>query len=248
MNISFTKDKMDKAEKKEAKAAKKAKKAEEKRAKFLVSPKGQILAQIEEREKEIAALQAQYEQEEAVRGSDLRTWPIEVIAKYKAVAPYELYGIVLPEETGADTSTETTNEFDPTKGFQPTVQPEPELIHPFSFMTNGDVKVEKPKKDPAISDEEFAALEAAFSKFLVGQTYRYEAYNGIYKLFITRINSIEEEYIIDNGTVLGGSNFAILANKIYDTLFVFIDDPEVPEILKSKFYIVTEDCVLRNES
>ena len=251
MTIELTKDKMDKKVKREAKkaerVAKKEKKAEVKKAKFLATPAGKILTAIEERNAQIDALQAQYEQEVALRGNDLRTWPMEVLVKLKGVAPYEAFGIVLPED-GADTSDHIDYMFDPTKGFKPTIQTEPELIKPFSFVENLNKKIEKPKKDPAITDEQFNALEAVFSKYLVNMKYRYEAFNGIYKLLITRIGDVEEEYIIDDGSILGGSQFSILANKINDTIFVFADDPEIPEILRSKFYVVTDECVLRNEN
>ena len=70
--------------------------------------------------------------------------------------------------------------------------------------------------------------------------------NGIYKLFVERSGGVEEQYIIDNGTVLGGSRYSVLANMNNDTLFVFADDPEIPEILKSKFYVVSDDCIKRN--
>lgn len=248
MKLEVTKDKMDKVlkNKKAEREAKKSKKAEAKKAKFLVSPAGKILTQIEERNATIDALQAQYEYEVATRGQDLRTWPMEVLVKLKEVAPYEAFGIVLPGNAGADTSSQNADEFDLTKGFKPTVQTEPELIHPFKFMENA-IKVEKPKKDSTMTDAEFAALESVFAKLLVNQKYRYESFNGIYKLFITRINEVEEEYIIDNGSVLGGSSYSILANKTDDTVFISINDPEIPEILKSKFYIVSEDCVKRNE-
>ena len=251
MTVELTKDKMDKKVKREAKkaerAAKKEKKAEVKKAKFLATSTGKILTAIEERNVQIDALQAQYEQEVALRGNDLRTWPMEVLVKLKGVAPYEAFGIILPED-GADTSDHIDYMFDPTKGFKPTIQTEPELIKPFSFVENLNKKVEKPKKDPSMTDEQFNALEAVFAKYLVNMNYRYEAFNGIYKLCITRISDVEEEYIIDDGSVLGGSQFSILANKVDDTIFVFADDPEIPEILRSKFYVVTDDCVARNEA
>lgn len=252
MTVELTKDKMDKKLKKEAKkaerVAKKEKKAEAKKAKFLASPTGKILAELEAKEAAIDALQAQYDQEVAMRGLNLRNWPIEVLMKYRSIAPYEDFGIVLPE-AGADNEIPHVDyEFDPTKGFKPTIQSEPELIKPFSFVENLNKKVEKPKKDPSMSDEEFNALEAVFAKYLVNMKYRYEAFNGIYKLCITRIGEVEEEYIIDDGSVLGGSQFSVLANKVDDTIFVFADDPEIPEILRSKFYVVTDDCVARNEA
>jgi len=245
-------DKIDASKKlvKEAKKAEKEQKKLEKKASKTSRKEG-----IKKAKKEIAdfresqeKLQAEFNKEVEVRGIDLRTWPIEIIIKYRTVCPYDLYGIEIPDEAEDEKDEpETEFTFDPQKGFTPTVIPEPILVKPFNINENM-VLEEKPIQGDGISDEDFANLEKVFNPLLKGQKYRYESYNDIFMLYITRVGGTEESFIIDDGSILGGDKFYVLANKMNDTVFVSADDPEIPMILKSKFYMVSPDCAKRNEA
>ena len=246
MTVELSRDKIDveKEAKKLAKEAKKAekaqKKAESKAKKTAEKETGDAyMKSVNDLNAAADTLYDEYDAQIKARGKNFSEWPEELREKFA-------FMISLEDEDTVEVFEQRDFVFDPSKGFKPTVNPEPEVVKPFDFAENL-AKAEKPKKDPQMTDAEFMALELAFGKYFVNQVYRYEKYNGIYKLSILRTGGVEETYIIDNGTVLGGKDFAILANMENDTTFVFADDPEVPEILRSKFYTITSDCAKRNQ-
>ncbi len=247
--VELSRDQIDKEKEakklaKEAKKAEKEKKKAEKKAlveakkkeeqEFIENYRKEVNESIESTDK----LFEDYDIQVKARGKNFSEWPADLQEKFADI-------IALDEEDTNKIPMHQDFIFDPSQGFKPTINPEPEIVKPFEFAENL-AKAEKPKKDPNMSEAEFMALELIFGKYLINQVYHYELYNGIYKLSIARTGGVEETYIIDNGTVLGGNGFSILANMENDTIFVSVDDPEVPEILKSKFYTVSEHCVKRN--
>lgn len=69
-----------------------------------------------------------------------------------------------------------------------------------------------PKKGEGIDAHTYTRFEAMIGKYIPETIhYHYECINGIYHLFITRPDTgAEEMYIIDNGSIVGGSTVAIL--------------------------------------
>lgn len=249
MTVEVSRDQIDKEKEakrlaKEAKKAEKEKKKADKKAlvdakkkeeqEFIDNYRKEVNESIEATDK----LFEEYDIQVKARGKNFDEWPADLKEKFADI-------IAMDEDDTHKIPMHQDFIFDPSQGFKPTINPEPEMVKPFDFIENL-TKAEKPKKDPNMNDAEFMALELVFGKYFTNQVYRYELYNGIYKLFVTRVGGVEESYIIDNGTILGGEEFSVLANKSNDTVFVFADDPEMPEILKSKFYTVTDDCVKRN--
>jgi len=247
VELSTEKLKEKRAAKKAERTEAKEKKAAEKRTKKLeASP---LLKAVDDLNNHRRKLYEQYLAEVQLRGQDLSTWPLAVIAYYKDVAPYEIYGInisgVVEQYTPQILKIEET--IDLSKGFKPTIHKEEETVKPFSFNANME-KIPKPKQGPGVTDAMFKKLEKAFSGMLKGQEYRYEYNNGIYNLFITRTGGVEESYIVDTGAILGGNEIHVLASKINDTVFISVKDPEMSSILVSRFYVVSEDCAKRNEA
>ena len=246
MTVELSRDKIDvekeaKRLAKEAKKAEKAQKKAEREAKKTAEKEiGEAyMKKVDDLNAATDALYEDYDVQVKARGKNFSEWPEELREKFAFI-------ISLEDEDTTEVFEQRDFVFDPSKGFKPTVNPEPEVIKPFEFAENL-ARAEKPKQDPQMSDAEFMALELAFGKYFVNQVYRYEKYNGIYKLSILRTGGVEESYIIDDGTVLGGKEFAVLANMENDTMFVFADDPEIPNILSSKFYTISSDCVKRNQ-
>lgn len=117
------------------------------------------------------------------------------------------------------------------------------IVKPVQFFDNENLQ--KPlhnNKQGNLSKEEFEKLENHFSKYLTNVNYRYDKSGDLYNLYITRSEEygIEDNYIIDDGKVMGLGKIYVLANIPGDTIFVSVDDHEdiVRNVLATKFYVL----------
>lgn len=84
---------------------------------------------------------------------------------------------------------------------------------PFEF---GFVNQKLPKKGAGVNAHVYTKFEAILGKFIPETVYyHYEYINNFYHLYITRPDTgAEEFYILDDGSIMGGSSISILANYI----------------------------------
>ena len=103
-----------------------------------------------------------------------------------------------------------------------------DVIQPISFTSIDDNKEKPPvpKRGEGVPVDVFVKFENVFEKFIPELVpYHYEFVDGFYVLYITRTNTgVEEFYILDDGSIMGGSSVSILANYVKDgverTMFV----------------------------
>lgn len=127
-------------------------------------------------------------------------------------------------------------------------------IHPIFFKDSEPATVQNPinyvRKGPGVSDEVYAKFEKAFSSYFATSP-DYHRYvvdsNGNYNLIITRINAMnaEDAYIIDDGSIMGGSNVYIMGSYISnantkESIFVNVNKyPDIANnILSNSFYVI----------
>lgn len=105
-------------------------------------------------------------------------------------------------------------------------------------------KIEEPVADP----KELKKIEKLFKGFLKKQKFNVTDYNGIYKLTVRR-GEVDDEYIIDNGSVLGGTDYSILAKtSTGDNIFVPLGQKELAQkVLESKEFVVEDVSPIMKE-
>ncbi len=130
-------------------------------------------------------------------------------------------------------------------------------IHPIFFKDSFDPATTQPqnpinyvRKGPGVSDEAYEKFEKAFSSYFASSP-DYHRYvvdrNGNYNLIITRVNAMnaEDAYIIDDGSIMGGSNVYIMGSYISnmntkESIFVNVNKhPDITShILSNSFYVI----------
>lgn len=124
------------------------------------------------------------------------------------------------------------------------------MITPIFFTTNSEVaNIITPKRPSYMDDDTFVKFENAFKGILSDNYYYTRNNDGCWVLNIYNPNSIiENSYIIDDGSIMGGNVVSILGNYqmstgYIDTIFVNVSTHKdiVGNILSSPFYTLTND-------
>lgn len=122
-------------------------------------------------------------------------------------------------------------------------KPEKELECPIRFFDFSKEKEENASEvNEEVAAEKFTEQEKVFRDIIGKADHYWERYNGIYKLFITRSEDKEDQYIIDDGRVMGTSSYSILADTDKsDTIFVPISMRNIcKKILKGKENVLND--------
>lgn len=108
----------------------------------------------------------------------------------------------------------------------------PDAVLPIEFGTKEKAIV--PKKGQYVPTDVYDRFEKIFRNFIPETVdYHYENINGFYHLYITRPDTgVEEFYILDDGSIMGGKNVSILANYLTNEgeRAMFVDVKKHPAI------------------
>lgn len=134
------------------------------------------------------------------------------------------------------------------------IHDDPNSISPIEFGNKEKAVV--PKRGPNVPVNVYNKFEKIFGTFIPETvSYHYENINGFYHLFITRPDSgAEEYYILDDGSIMGGTDVSILANYINNGVetAIFVNAKKHPAITskvleRTLFNYLTpeevEDCI-----
>ena len=117
------------------------------------------------------------------------------------------------------------------------------IIHPVFFKENTE-EIIKPIQGNNISNELFAKLTSEFKDFFPKES-KYNYYRnerGQIIIDLTTKEGIRNEYIVDDGSVMGANKLYLLCNLDYDTIFVSTDHKDIiKKSLANKMYTLTKE-------